>query len=59
MNKIMSNENMQGISAYIDNVTICEKNREGGDKNLKLFITSNKILQSYAELRKTFLDVKI
>jgi hypothetical protein len=43
IDSIISNENLQGTFAYLDDVTICGINQEDHDKNLQSFFeTSNK-----------------
>ena len=37
MTDIITSENLQGTFAYLDNVTICGKNQEEHDENLKRF----------------------
>ena len=42
INKIIQNENLSGVYAYIDDVTVCGKSQEEHDTNLKKFLEAVK-----------------
>lgn len=42
MNRIISNENLNGIYAYLDDITICGKNQSEHDMNLNKFLNAMK-----------------